>query len=112
MTLTPEDAKVFKEWLTEILRAQEATVVFTKKDGTERSMTCTLCNDLIPPAPVIEDTRDPALVKVLEDMPKKERKINENTLAVYATDVKAWRSFRWDSVKSVSLSIGDETNVQ
>lgn len=62
-------------------------ITFTKKDGTERTMMCTLDADVIPTefAPKGEDKR----VK------------NDEALAVFDVEKEGWRSFRWDSVKAV-----------
>jgi len=37
-----KDAQIGREWLTEILQEQSVEIIFTKKDGTERTMKCTL----------------------------------------------------------------------
>ena len=40
--------------------------------------------------------------------PKKEKKTNEDVCPVFDLDAQGWRSFRWDSIKSVSFTIGDQ----
>lgn len=69
------------------LRESVVNVTFTKKDGSERKMTCTLNQAFIP-----EDSLPKGTVEVTEaeDEPEYVR--------VYATDVQGWRSFRFDSV--------------
>jgi hypothetical protein len=57
-----------KEWLTGLLRQGPVTVKFKKVDGTERTMKCTLSEDLILPYPVSES--------------KREKKQNDEVLAV------------------------------
>ena len=79
---------VTRESIKNILTSSTANVVFVKKDGTERSMNCTLMADLLPPQEIKENAQ-----------PRKE---NEEVLAVYDLDKRAWRSFRIDAVKSVS----------
>jgi hypothetical protein len=37
--------------------------------------------------------------------PKKERKVNEEVMPVYDLESKAWKSFRWDSIKSVRFEL-------
>ena len=96
-TLSETDFKLFQKWLKSHLAFGPVTVTFTKKDGEERVMECTTSPELVPPAPVVED---PA--------PKREKKVNNDICAVYALDVQAWRSFRWDSVKSVLIKIGED----
>jgi hypothetical protein len=36
---------------------------------------------------------------------KKERKVNEDVMPVFDTEAGHWKSFRWDSVKQVTLTI-------
>jgi len=119
-TLTPEAMEVFKGWLKEHLHAGKVIVTFTKKDGDERKMLCTLKEDLIPKAEVAHPTGtdnpidfpsgktpvEEKLDELLKDMPKKERKVNENALPVFDLNANAWRSFRWDSITDVE--IGDD----
>lgn len=65
-----------------------ANVTFRKvSDGTLRTMRCTLREDAIPAKAAASD-RAP-------------RAIDENTLAVYNTELSAWRSFRIDAVQAV-----------
>jgi hypothetical protein len=66
------------------LRAGNCTVVFTKADGTERSMLCTLQENSIP----------------VEQRPKGEvKKQSDDALAVWDVEKQAWRSFRYDAIK-------------
>ena len=60
-------------------------VTFTKKDGSERVMNCTLHEDYVPEI-------------------KGTKAINPNVLAVYDIDAEGWRSFRWDSINEVNFS--------
>jgi hypothetical protein len=73
-----------KDTIKEKLRTGNCTVVFTKADGTERSMLCTLQETFIP----------------AEQKPKGEvRKQNDDALAVWDIEKQAWRSFRYDAIK-------------
>ncbi len=92
----------FKRWLDVELHRQIVTVVFTKKDGTERTMRCTL-NGIAIPAPAVPDV--PADVTVLKEA-KPGRKPNPDVRTCYDVDGAAWKSFRWDSVKSVTYEDG------
>lgn len=64
-------------------------VVFTKKNGDERIMHCTLQESMLPEQMDIE-----------EEIQKK--KPNPDVLAVWDVEAKGWRSFRWDSIKNFS----------
>jgi hypothetical protein len=96
MTLNEADLKLFKKWLRSHLKFGPVTVTFTKKDGTERVMKCTT-------NPTYILFKEPALVES-----KKEKKINEDVMPVYDMEAGHWKSFRWDSIKSVSFTLGKE----
>lgn len=96
MTLNEEDFKLFKKWLRSHLKFGPVTVTFTKKDGSERVMKCTT-------NPTYIMFKEPTSVE-----PKREKKINEDVMPVYDMDTGHWKSFRWDSIKSVSFTLGKE----
>lgn len=73
--------------LIEQLSSNICEVTFTKVNGEQRVMPCTLREDLLPPA----------------KEPNKERKVNEAVLSVWVTDANGWRSFRVDSVKEIKV---------
>jgi len=89
--MTDKDWEVFTPWIKDMLKMGTVTVTFTKKDGTDRVMNCTLEPSKLPKVEVLED--------------KKPRKINENTLAVYDLDNQGWRSFTIRSVKRVEFAL-------
>jgi hypothetical protein len=91
-----DDAKAGREWLKSLLDERTVEVVFTKKDGTERVMNCTLKEDILP---VVQKEMN-------EDSFTKEK--SKDALAVWDVDVNGWRSFRWDAIKSVNFSLGEE----
>ncbi len=90
-TWTEEGAELFFDRVREILRERELTITFTKKDGTERVMRCTL---------------DPAKLPVQENKETSTtRKINTETMSVFDTDAQGWRSFTKKSVKCVDFTM-------
>lgn len=83
----------FKQWLLGVLHddfVKNLCVVFTKKDGSQRAMQCTLNQKRIP-----------------EDKQPKTEEANSNSdgsaLRVFDTEKQEWRSFRWDSVIEVTF---------
>jgi hypothetical protein len=87
-TLFPSEKE--KNWLRELLREQNVTVTFTKLDGSEREMVCTLSETQIP----------------VQNHPKTAAKAkNDQVLAVFDVKNQGWRSFRWDSITKIELSI-------
>lgn len=98
MSLNEKDLNLFKRWLTSLLTEGVVTVVFTKKDGTERVMSCTTDTSRIPHE---TGTQDPI------DFPKltREKKPNSSVMNVYDVELDAWKSFRWESVKQVRITL-------
>lgn len=94
LTLTEKELALFKKWLKGCLAFGPVKVTFTKKDGTDRVMECTLAPSLLPEVTIVEDAT-----------PKREKKVNEDVCPVYDLEAKHWKSFRWDSIKNVSLTI-------
>ena len=72
--------------IVESLHSGICEVAFTKADGTERVMKCTLSKSYLPP-----DTRQ----VLTEDGPR-----NPNIVNVWDTEANGWRSFAIDRVKS------------
>ena len=93
MALNETELKLFKKWLRGVLRSSEVTVTFTKKDGTERIMKCTT-------NPTYVMFKDPTILES-----KKDRKVNEDVMPVYDLESKHWKSFRWDSIKQVQITL-------
>lgn len=89
---TDKDWDKFTEWLKGMLHVGPATVTFTKADGTERVMNCTLEEDKLPKVEIKEGA--------------KPRKESTTSMRVFDLDKKEWRSFTIKNVKKVELSIG------
>ena len=88
---TEKDWAKFQKWLKGMLEVTDVTVTFTKKDGTERVMMCTLNPEFLPKAEVKED--------------KATRKKPDDLMVVYDIQSHGWRSFSIKSVKQVQCSI-------
>jgi hypothetical protein len=70
----------FQATVRSMLESGKATVTFTKKDGTLRTMKCSTNTGLVPTTATIAN--------------------HEGVQTVYDLDINEWRSFRWDSVQS------------
>ena len=70
-----------------MLNSGIVNVKFTKTDGSERDMKCTLME---------------AMVKPHERKTDREKKLNDNIISVWDVDKEAWRSFRYDSIISIN----------
>lgn len=94
MTISDESTIVlFKKWLTSYLKTNQTTITFTKKDGTERIMNCTTSAEIIPSSPSND-------IEI-----KREKKPNDDVCCVFDIEAQGWRSFRWDSIKSINFNI-------
>lgn len=71
------------------LQKRECRVIFTKINGEERNMVCTLQKDVLPAA----NKEDPLTQK-------KVRAVNENTVVAWDVNKAAFRSFRVENVVS------------
>jgi len=87
---TDEGAELFFDRIKEILREQEIKITFTKKDGTERVMRCTLDPNKLP----VQESTETSTT----------RKVSTETMAVFDLDVQGWRSFTKKSVKCVDFT--------
>lgn len=95
---TDRDWDSFSNWLNGILHVNPVTVTFTKKDGTERVMRCTLQPELLPKVELKESA--------------KPRKESNTSMRVFDLDKGEWRSFTIKSVKQIRTVIGgDNENV-
>ena len=80
-----------KNWLLGLLRSEVVDITFTKKDGSERIMKCTLMESKIP----------------TEKMPKgTEKAKSDEVVPVFDIENDGWRSFRWDSIRQINFTIG------
>jgi hypothetical protein len=100
--LKEEDSKAavdrFRIRTTVELHRQIVTVEFVKKDGTLRTMRCTLSANGIPAA------EQEKIMENADRNAEKPRKVNPDVRSVYDVEAGAWKSFRWDSVKSVTYN--------
>lgn len=86
-----QSLKDVREALTNFLLTEVVTVNFTKTNGEERVMRCTL---------------NPAYINdKYEKKTERTKKQNEEVMSVWDFDKQEWRSFRIDSVKSFNLVI-------
>jgi hypothetical protein len=81
--------EAMREDLKSSLRAKVGTVTFTKQNGDERIMRCTLQESVLPAQTDLEESI--------------QKKGSTDSLAVWDLEKNAWRSFRYDSVISVKF---------
>jgi hypothetical protein len=77
-----------KETLLETLRKEIITLKFTKSDGSERVMKCTLREDY-----TVKEEKKTDRVK----------KPNDNVISVWDVEWNGWRSFKYDNLLEVHI---------
>lgn len=85
-TANEEERKQFRDWLLGVLAMHEnVEVTFKKADSTIREMTCTLKEGIRP------EVKDP--------------KVSDILCTVWATDVTAWRSFKFENITKINFTL-------
>ena len=84
-----ENENVDRLELQKQLHKEILEVTFTKVNGDERIMNCTLIEGITPAITTV----------IKEDAP--ERKVNQDIMSVWDVDAKGWRSFRVANIKRV-----------
>jgi hypothetical protein len=82
----------FTDFLKAGLSVATMTITFTKADGTERVMNCTLDPAVLPPAEPLAEGKTP-------------RKQSTTSMRVFDTDLNEWRSFTIRKVKLVDFAV-------
>lgn len=88
---TEEPGSDFRDSVLELLYVGIQDVTFTKKDGTQRTLVCTLRPDLLPIKP------EP----IEGEEPKVKTKSSTDSICVFETDLQEWRAFNMSNVISI-----------
>jgi hypothetical protein len=88
---------VLRQWLKSMLNVGVTDVTFIKADGSLRTMKATLDGSHIPQSTA-------PLTPVNEERKKPEK--NDDVCKVWDTEAGAWRSFRYDRIKSITVNLG------
>lgn len=83
-----------KDQIVADLRTNVCEVKFTKVNGEERVMRCTLEASALPPQLPLE-----------EGAMKTPRKENPDVMAVFDVEAQGWRSFRWDAITAFTAGV-------
>lgn len=93
-----QELQDFKNWTLGLLRDENikssVRVTFTKKDGSERVMSCTLVESRIPSDKSPKSTDEGETTSTAA-----------SACRVFDTEIGEWRSFRWDSVSNVEAGL-------
>ena len=96
---TEAEKAIIRTWVKGLLQTGNITVTFTKADGTDREMLCTLDSNMIPQKTV----SGPVDGIVKESRTRKAP--DEHSLRVFDIDKQEWRSFRFDRLKKITAEL-------
>jgi hypothetical protein len=94
-----------REWVKGLLQNSEITVTFTKADGTNREMLCTLDRNRIPVKPPAPTTSTAPVDGIVRESKKPRKEPDPHSLRVYDLEKQEWRSFRFDRLRKVSATL-------
>ena len=94
-----------REWVRGLLQNSEATVTFTKADGTDRDMLCTLDRSRIPVRPVAPTTSTAPVDGIMRESKKPKKEPDPHSIRVFDVEKQEWRSFRFDRLKKVTATL-------
>lgn len=96
MNLSDSNMSTFFDYdkIIDQLRSNVLQVTFSKVDGEERVMPCTLQTDYLP------ELSESKVEKV------EQYSVNKSVIRAYAIDKQAWRSFRVENVRSIEVLNG------
>ena len=92
---------IMRDWVKSLLNKQEITVSFTKADGTDRDMRCTLDWDLSP----AQEPPDGPIDGIVKESRAPRKEADPAVIKVYDLEAKAWRSFRMDRLKKITAEL-------
>ncbi len=90
---------IIRDWVKSLLQQGPITVTFTKADGTDREMLCTLNPEQLPPMPA------GPIDGIVKESKKPRKEPDPHSIRVFDLDKKEWRSFRFDRLKKVSAEL-------
>ena len=93
---------IMRDWIRSLLQKGAVTVTFTKADGTDREMRCTLNPEQLPLVPVTGP------VDGIVKESKQRKQPDEHSLRVFDLEKEEWRSFRFDRLKKVTAELSFE----
>jgi hypothetical protein len=93
---------IIRDWIRSLLQKGAVTVTFTKADGTDREMRCTLNPEQLPLVPVTGP------VDGIVKESKQRKQPDEHSLRVFDLEKGEWRSFRFDRLKKVTAELSFE----
>ena len=93
-----------RAWVKGLLVNSTITVTFTKADGTNREMLCTLNWDVIPTDKAPKETPATPIDGIVKES-KQRKQPDPHSLRVFDVDKQEWRSFRFDRLLKITAEL-------
>jgi hypothetical protein len=91
---------IMRDWVRSLLQKGPVTVIFTKADGTDREMRCTLNPEQLP-----EVVQTVPVDGIVLESRKSRKEPDPHSIRVFDLDKNEWRSFRFERLRKVSAEI-------
>ena len=88
-----------REWVRGLLQNSEVTVTFTKADGTDRDMLCTLDHSRIPVS-IVKPVQ--SVDGIVRESKKPRKEPDPHSIRVFDLEKQEWRSFRFERLRKVT----------
>jgi len=92
-------------WVKQLLTNSEVTVTFTKADGTDRDMLCTLDHSRIPVSIAKPVSTTAPVDGIVRESKKPRKEPDPHSIRVYDLEKQEWRSFRFERLKKVTATL-------
>jgi hypothetical protein len=88
-----------------LLQNSEVTVTFTKADGTDRDMLCTLDHSRIPVSVAKPILTTAPVDGIVRESKKPRKEPDPHSIRVFDLEKQEWRSFRFERLKKVTATL-------
>jgi hypothetical protein len=90
-----------REWVRGLLQNSEVTVTFTKADGTDRDMLCTLDHSRI----TVSIIKPVSVDGIVRESRKPRKEPDPHSIRVFDLEKQEWRSFRFERLRKVTATL-------
>jgi len=94
-----------RSWVRGLLTNSEVTVTFTKADGTDRDMLCTLDHSRIPVSVAKPVSTTAPVDGIVRESKKPKKEPDPHSIRVFDLEKQEWRSFRFERLKKVTATL-------
>jgi len=94
-----------RSWVRGLLTNSEINVTFTKADGTDREMLCTLDHSRIPVSVAKPVSTTAPVDGIVRESKKPKKDPDPHSIRVFDLEKQEWRSFRFERLKKVTATL-------